>query len=120
MTRLPSKVHSGICGSSSTRNLKCVPRCFRSLSWSDRYESCGRAVVVVPMIEYLNTLSFRRPDVGPRNLFLCQRSALCVLLRPLWLAGFSVGIKQYLARLSSLQPVHAFAEVCHRHAVSDH
>src|ERR1700686_3028521 len=48
MTRLPSKVHSGACSSSSTRSLKCVPLALSSVIWSVRNES-GLVRVAVGM-----------------------------------------------------------------------
>src|SRR5579862_7760834 len=66
MTRLPSKVQSGACSSSSTRSLKCVPLARSSSSWVVRKESGLVRVRVV--IEFSKLSFYEEPSAESRKL----------------------------------------------------
>src|SRR5580765_7537378 len=118
MTCLPSTVHSGACSSSSTRSLKCVPFCLSSFIWSVRYDNCGREVVVGVISHPSVYRHFSNWQLAASSSPSWHQNSLanCQLL----FANCSIRIQQNLARLTRSQPVHALAEVGHRHAVGDY
>src|SRR6266853_3778182 len=85
MTRLPSKVQTGACSSSSTRSLKCVPLALSSSSWAVRYESGLVRVVVVRSIKNLEPFA-----CVVLSAFFCAKD-LCSIVhqRNAWVLRFA-------------------------------